>query len=180
MPGICPPFISMVSSLAEEFDPPKVVALRDAIYQKAELGDNVVIVGSDLAGSELAYFLAEQKSRNVTLIEEKASVLMPKHFIGKPARDMLIELLKANSVTMLTSTKAVAVNDEGLVVEDAEGNKSTIAADNVIFSLGMRSNPSMEADILAEGIEAFSIGDEAEPGNIRSCTFAAFDVARML
>lgn len=158
----------------------KVVKLQDAIYGKAEIGDNVVIYGSDLAGSELAYYLAEEKGRKVTLVEKNASVLTPKPFVGKPARDMLIELLKANDVTTITGSEAFKVTDAGLEIKDAEGNTTVISADTVIFSLGMESRPSMASDLIMNGIEAFSIGDELEPGNIRSCTFAAFEVARML
>ena len=89
-------------------------------------------------------------------------------------------LLGATGVELLTSTKIAAINDEGAVVETADGEKKTLPADTVILAMGLRPENSLAADLRGEGMEIFEIGDGRQVVNIMNAVWDGYEVARNL
>ena len=97
-------------------------------------GDNIVICGGGLSGCEAALELAEEKGKNVTIVEMLGEVAKDAMFINKIT---LFNKLAENNVTILTNTKVVGITDEGVEVETADGKKF-LPADTIISSFGMK------------------------------------------
>jgi 2-enoate reductase len=163
----------------EGVDHAKSVSCIEALMGEKPVGDKVVVVGGGLTGCELAYDLARE-GKKVQVVEMAPDILMA----GPPmpmANGMHLRLLLADAgVELLTSTKIAAINDDGAVVETAEGEKKTLDADTVILAMGLRPNNSFAAELEGEGMEIYEIGDGRQVVNIMNAVWDGYEVARTL
>lgn len=163
----------------EGVDHAKSVSCIEALMGEKPVGDKVVVVGGGLTGCELAYDLARE-GKKVQVVEMAPNILMA----GPPmpmANGMHLRLLLADSgVELLTSTKIAAINDDGAVVETADGEKKTLDVDTVILAMGLRPNNSFAADLEGEGMEIYEIGDGRQVVNIMNAVWDGYEVARTL
>ncbi len=166
-----------VPKFVEGWDHAKSIVAWDALMGTKELGENVVVVGGGLTGSEMAYDLAAYENKKVTIVEALPDILS-NGGIPQPVNLMLRDLLDHYKVDIKTSHRIKAINDEGAVIEDMEGKLITIAADSVVSCIGLRPNPSMREDLMYTGIEVFEVGDGAGIGNIRTVISDAYEIAR--
>jgi len=105
-------------------------------YDKTdEVGKEVVIIGGGLVGCETAIFLND-KGREVTVIEMAKDVARDANRIYYSA--IKEELCKG--ITCLVNTRCVELSAEGVVVEDGEGNRKTLACNTGVYAVGMTSN----------------------------------------
>ena len=72
-----------------------------------KIGDNVVIIGGGLSGTEMGLSYAEE-GHHVTVIEMRDKIAVEANHIHGPAIAETIERLKDN-ITCLTNTKCTAV-----------------------------------------------------------------------
>ncbi len=79
-----------------------------------------------------------------------------------------------------TGNKIVAVNDTGAVIEAKDGTRTTVAADDVVFCIGLKPNHSMREELMYSGIEVFEVGDGRAVGNIRTAVSEAYEIARRI
>ncbi len=161
-------------------DSAKACVCLDLLCGKRKTGDRVVVVGGGLTGSELAYDLAAYESKKVTLVEALDDILSSGLPVPQAVDNMLRDLLKNNEVEILTGHKIVAVSDEGAVVEDKNGLRTTIEADDVVFAIGLRPNGSLEAELRGCGIEVYETGDGTGVGNIRTAISGAYEIMRLV
>lgn len=161
-------------------DHSKAVVCYDVLMKKTQLGQNVVVVGGGLTGSELAYDLACFEGKNVTLVEGLDDILSAGPKVQNSVNTMLRLLLAENKVQIVTGQMIAEVNDEGAVIKAKDGTVSTVPADNVVFAIGLRPRKSMAAELLGSGIAVYEVGDGSHVGNIQTCTSAAYEVARSL
>lgn len=170
-----------VPKFVQGYDHEKAVVSYDVLMGKRKVGKNVVVVGGGLTGSELAYDLARYGNCDkVTLVEALNDILSSGPEVPKPVDLMLRDLLDYYKVDIRTGNKIVAVNDNGAVIEDKNGIKTTVAADDVVFCIGLRPNKSLKDELMYSGIEVFEVGDGAGIGNIRSAVADAYEIARKL
>lgn len=169
-----------VPTFVDGYDHEKAVVCYDVLMGKKEVGKNVVVVGGGLTGSELAYDLASYEKKNVVLVEALSDILSSGPEIPQPVSMMLRDLLDYSNVDIRTGNKIKAVNDEGAVIEDADGVQRTLMADDVIFCIGLRPNKSMREELMYSGIEVYEVGDGAGLGNIRTAVASAYEIARKL
>lgn len=122
----------------------------------AKIGDEVIILGGGLVGSETAIHLAKQ-GRKVTIVEMRDALAPDAYRLHKHKVRQIIE---AMDITVMTEAKCLFVKDNKVVVETAQGEK-TLSADTVIAALGMKANPTDEIKALAESLdkEYYEIGD---------------------
>lgn len=158
----------------------KAVVCYDVLMKKKKVGQNVVVVGGGLTGCELAYDLARFEGKNVTLVEGLSDILSAGPKVPNSVNMMLRLLLKEYRVNIVTDHMIAEVNDEGAVVKAKDGTLETIPADNVVFAIGLRPQPSMAAELLGGGVTVYEVGDGSQVGNIQTCTAAAYEVARAL
>ncbi|MDU1442411.1 MAG: NAD(P)/FAD-dependent oxidoreductase [Clostridium cochlearium] len=155
-----------------------VYTVIDVLEEKIKIiNSNVVVIGSGLTGLETAEYIAD-KGNKVTVIE------MLDKIGGDAYASNLYDVtsrLKKYGVEFLTSTKLIGIEDENIKVESTiNGEVSTIKADNVILSLGVRSR----RELLDELEEHFSIvkvvGDTYKPGRIANAIHTGFEKAYVL
>ena len=91
-------------------------------------------------------------------------------------RPMLMDELN-KFVTTLTSTRALAITEEGLKCLDSEGMEFMIEADTVLLAAGLRAREEIVDSLRGTAPIVEVIGDCVEPGTVRGATFRAFHAA---
>lgn len=160
-------------------DHPKSVSCTDLLEGKKEMGENVVVVGGGLVGCEIAMD-AVNHGRKVTVVEglnDLMSAGIPVPFNNK---DYINDFFRYYDVKVRTGVMLSEVNDEGIVVTAKDGSTEQIPADTAIISIGFRSNPSMEKDLLGAGIEVYAIDHDGGIGNIMDSVWKAYEIARTI
>ena len=162
----------------------------DVLAGKADTGDRVVIIGGNAVGLETATFLAEQGTispevlhflvtnkaekwerleelvnrgnKKVTVVEmmEKAG-----KEIGPSTKWTIMMENKRLGVEIRTSTRAMEVTTEGLVVEK-DGEQSLIAADTIVIAAGSRPLNELQQEIEGVVSEIHLIGDASSPRKV--------------
>ncbi|MBQ6478646.1 MAG: FAD-dependent oxidoreductase [Erysipelotrichaceae bacterium] len=158
----------------------KAVASLDAIDHPEKLGNRVVIVGGGLVGCEIALDEVNH-GKDVTVVEALDDI-MAAGGAGAPYpnRQMIVDLFENKGVRVMTSTKLVEVNDEGAVVEKADGSKETLKADTVVSAMGFRPAPNLKEEWKELNIPMCEIGDATGAGTILKAIWDAYDVANAL
>lgn len=101
------------------------------------MGKDIVIVGADLVGCELAEFLAH-RGRKVTIVESGKSAAPE---LPLPMKWLLMDHLAKANVEVLTKVKYGEITDTSVEVETKEGTRRTFKADNVVLAAGIEPNP---------------------------------------
>lgn len=140
-------------------------------------GQNVVVLGGGLVGCETALHLAGQ-GKNVTIVELLDDVLLTvKHATNNDSG--LRELLANSNIKIMTGTKLVSATEGKVVVEKGESTDELLC-DNLIISVGYKSDNTL-AEALEEYVEkVFVIGDNKVPGKILDAVHQGFHTARLM
>jgi pyruvate/2-oxoglutarate dehydrogenase complex dihydrolipoamide dehydrogenase (E3) component len=185
-----------VKPTIEGIDGKHVLGAEDAYYHPETVGKRVVIMGGGLVGLELGIFLA-QGGHDVNIVETAPGTLATpakvkeesgvsdrmSGLMGLPGGYPLVhgvaltETIKTiPNIKVNCSTKAIKALNEGLLVEDEEG-QHVIDADTVIYAVGLK--PLCEdALALADcAPEFYQIGDCIVPDNIYAATSTAHQIA---
>ncbi len=157
-------------------DLPLVYDVRKVYEGTIDLGHNVVIVGGGDIGCETADLLAEN-GMSVTIVEALEEAL---HRMKEIPKQELLKRLKNKNVTILTSTKVMAIRSGKVIVETKEGNGKELVTDSVIFSTGAISADSLAETLKGSVEEVYVVGDAKEPGNLGAALRSATAVASEL
>ncbi len=143
----------------------------DVLNNVVKPGNNVVVIGGGLVGSETALYLAEN-GHNVTLAE-----MLPQIMNDVAVTDLLAytERIGKTNMRVLTSTKLIEIVDDGVLVKNKAGT-SKLQADTVILALGFESRQDLYNVLLEKGKEAYLIGDAVKPGKIMDAMHTAYRV----
>lgn len=156
-------------------DDQRVLFCSDLAQENLTIGNQVVIIGAGLVGSESAiHFLRENK--DVTLIEAQDDFAMdanPFHKMG-----LARELQKGVQMKLGLTVKAITA--AGVVAVDKDNNEQLFPADTILCAVGMRSH-SDELEALRDSIiEFWPIGDCVRPGKVLTAVhhghYAALDL----
>jgi 2,4-dienoyl-CoA reductase-like NADH-dependent reductase (Old Yellow Enzyme family)/NADPH-dependent 2,4-dienoyl-CoA reductase/sulfur reductase-like enzyme len=142
-----------------------VVWAGDVEMGKVKVGENVVVAGAGLTGSETALHLAGQ-GKKVTLIDA-----LPLELIETGASVIneltLRNLLRESQVETRTGLKLEAVTPAGAEVSDAGSHRSLINCDTVVLALGMELPAGLLEQYRGLAPEIFQTGDCNNPkGNL--------------
>lgn len=157
-------------------------ALADDLFEHDHPpGHNVLVIGGDQIGMQVADFLSE-KGANVTVVEARG------HFAGKLAandRWYLTSRCLAKGVRRLKHAHGVRVAADGLVVEAEGGETSLGPIDQVVFASERHPQRQLAEAAQAQGIEVHIIGDAHsvngdDSGMIFSTIAQAYDIARRI
>jgi len=125
------------------------------------ISKNIIIIGGDLVGLELAEFLIE-RGRKVTVLEPSTS-LGPNLSIVRRSR--VVHLLKENGATLLTNATVNEISKEGVLYE--LGEEAHLAqADQVIIAMGANPNLELTNALRDKNIAVTPIGDCTSVGYI--------------
>ena len=125
------------------------------------IAKNIVVIGGDLVGLELAEFLVE-RGRTVKVLEPSGS-LGPNLSIVRRSR--VVHMLKEYKVDLLTNVTIKEIDGQEVVFDHEESQKS-LQADQVIIALGADTNSGLSDELTNLNIPLTSIGDCTSVGYI--------------
>lgn len=129
--------------------------VRTATKAWMPLGQNIVIVGGELVGVELAEFLHE-RGRTVTVIE-------PAPRLGKGLllvrRMRLLAELKEHGVALHGGARDISIGKSDVSFTDAAGEPRVVPADQVIVAMGASGDTALAETLRGEGFRVETVGD---------------------
>jgi len=157
-------------------DKSNVVTAQDVLSGKTKAGQNVVIIGGGMVGSETGHYLAAQ-GKTVTIVEilrRVASDMFPM------ARRRLFDGLRSKKVALRTSSTCEEIGEDSVLITDTDGKKETIRADTVITAVGYKANERLYKALKDRVPEVYRIGDSSEPRRIREATSEGYQTGLAL
>lgn len=150
--------------------------VRGASRKWMPLGQDIVIIGGELVGIELAEFLHE-RGRTVTVIE-------PAPRLGKGLllvrRMRILSELKEHGVELCGGAADIAITADAVSFTAADGAARSVRADHVIVAMGASGNPALAERLRAEGYAVEAVGDCTGIGYIEGAIRGGADAARRL
>ncbi len=137
-----------------------------------EVGDEVVVCGGGLSGTESAIALAQQ-GKKVTIVDmQPAEELCKELFWANKVA--LMDLIQENHIKIIDQVKIEKFSTEGVEIIDKQWNRSVIKADSIVLALGLR--PTVETvNELHELIpETYIVGDCEKAKDIHNAIHSAF------
>jgi NADPH-dependent 2,4-dienoyl-CoA reductase/sulfur reductase-like enzyme len=137
---------------------------------------NVVVIGGGPTGLELALHLAEYGCET-TVVE-----MLPKIGSGLEAmtKKMILNRLKKHGVTILTDTRLLKVDDNGVTVARQDTPAQFIEADKVIIAIGTRPDTRLYDRIKSLGYKIYQVGDCLEPRNAKDAIYESAVLGRRI
>lgn len=156
----------------------KTVLATDYLTHQVTTGDNVVIIGAGLAGSEAACDLAGQ-GKNTVLIEMLPDILaLANHCLNNDQH--LRNMIKDRGVNVVTGAKVTKISDDSITYEK-DGEVHTVSCDTVLNAAGFKPNNQLE-DLLEEEYDdkAVVIGDAVAPRKILTAIHEGYHAIRVM
>lgn len=156
----------------------KTVLATDYLTHQVTTGDNVVIIGAGLAGSEAACDLAGQ-GKNTVLIEMLPDILaLANHCLNNDQH--LRNMIKDRGVNVVTGAKVTKITDDSITYEK-DGEVHTVSCDTVLNAAGFKPNNQLE-DLLEEEYDdkVVVIGDAVAPRKILTAIHEGYHVIRVM
>lgn len=129
--------------------------VRKATHSWMPLGQDIVIVGGELVGLELAEFLME-RGRTVTVVGEAAKfgggLLLVR-------RMRLLAELKEHGVALFPAARGIGIEADAVRFVDGDGRDRRVAADHVIVATGAHGDTALADALAARGLEVRAFGD---------------------
>ena len=156
----------------------KTVLATDYLTHQVTTGDNVVIIGAGLAGSEVACDLAGQ-GKNTVLIEMLPDILaLANHCLNNDQH--LRNMIKDRGVNVVTGAKVTKITDDSITYEK-DGEVHTVSCDTVLNAAGFKPNNQLE-DLLEEEYDdkVVVIGDAVAPRKILTAIHEGYHAIRVM
>ena len=157
-------------------DNKSVVMAKDVDEGRVELGQRVVVCGGGLTGVETALQLA-RSGKDVTVLD----MIPEEDFAGKQfyiIRCSLMDEIRTAGVKFAGSKKIVGFKDCGVEVEDANGVRMTMDADNFVIAFGLKADNRLYEELFEiMPFDVYAVGDCTGPKTITNATFSAFNIA---
>ena len=156
----------------------KTVLATDYLTHQVTTGDNVVIIGAGLAGSEAACDLAGQ-GKNTVLIEMLPDILaLANHCLNNDQH--LRNMIKDRGVNVVTGAKVTKITDDSITYEK-DGEVHTVSCDTVLNAAGFKPNSQLE-DLLEEEYDdkVVVIGDAVAPRKILTAIHEGYHAIRVM
>lgn len=147
--------------------------VRKASRQWMPLGDDVVIIGGELVGLELAEFLME-RGRRVTVVDE-----MPKFGAGLTIlrRVWILDELVKHGVALYPGAAGISIEKASVRFTDAGGQPIEVKADHVIVAKGAVGDLTLAVQLRGAGFVVDVVGDCTGVGYIEGAMRGASTVA---
>jgi 2,4-dienoyl-CoA reductase-like NADH-dependent reductase (Old Yellow Enzyme family)/thioredoxin reductase len=153
-------------------DGENVVIVNNYYKEKDKVGDEVVILGGGLAGSECAIHLG-QEGKKVSIVEMRDSLAPDANVRHRP---LLLQQID-KYVDVHTGLKAVKVTAEGVECEDKDGKAVFVKGSSVICALGQRSRTNVVEELRDCAPFVRVIGDAAKVSTITNAVYWGYHAA---
>lgn len=150
----------------------------DYLTDQVEVGDNVVIIGGGLAGTEAACAIS-QSGKKATIVEMLPDVLaIANHCLNNDQH--LRNMLKECKVEVIGDAKVTKITDNTLVYQK-DGNEYTLTCDTVLNAAGFKPNNQLE-DLLEAKYDdkVVVIGDAVSPRKILTAVHEGYHAIRVM
>ena len=151
----------------------KVFNIWEALSKPGSLGQKVLVLGGGGVGAEVADFLSE-KGKKVTLVEMREAIALD---LVAHLQHYLNLRLKNKEVQVLTSTKALRFEKDGLWVEDPQGTRKLSGFDSVVISMGSVSDVGLAEGVKKKVSQVFVVGDAEKPREVMEALLEAEEAA---
>lgn len=157
---------------------PSCLSCNEAL-EDAPVGERVAIVGGGLVGCEMALeYLKEGKQ--VAIVEALDHILSAGAAVPAQNVQYLRDAFEHYGAQILEGHRIVEVTEEGAVVVDKDGNRTTVPADTVVMAVGFRPVPSMAVELEDLDVDVYQIGDGRQVGSIMTAIWDAYEVAHSI
>lgn len=146
-------------------DGPNVATMTDC-HRNASLikGERIIVCGGGASGCDGALEIASEMGKSVTIVEMLDECAKDAMFINKIS---LFAALEKNHVHIMTGTRVVSMDENGLTVEKKDGTREHLPADTIISAFGMAADRSTVDAIKAKyHTKTRVVGDSNKPGKI--------------
>ena len=174
------PDVAIIATGGKPFFPPidgiqeaKAISVEEALSGEVHLGRKILVVGGGGIGAEVADYLSEN-GKEVTLIEMREGIALD--LVGH-LQHFLNVRLRAKGVHILTSTKAIRFEKEGLWVEDPQGTKKLGGFDSIVISLGSIPNDELVESLKGKVSEVYVVGDASKPREVMEAVLEGEELA---
>ena len=166
---------------AEQVVPPipgieKAIMSFDVFGNEAKLGKKVVIIGGGSIGCELSIHLSGM-GRECTVVEMT-------HFLcgneELTLRLSTLQFMEKNQVVTLLDTKVTKIEENGVYIEDENGNCSFVEADSVIISTGTKAKVAERDQFVDVAFDVINIGDCKRASDIAHAVESGYDAGLIL
>lgn len=173
------PYAVIIASGSRPLVPPipgldgdNVVIVNNYYKEKEKVTDDVVVFGGGLAGCECAIHLG-MEGKNVHLVEMRDQLAPDANVRHRPL--LLAQVNKY--VTVHTSMKGLEVTSEGIVCENANGEKELVPGTSVICALGQRATTEIVEALQDSAPYVRVIGDAARVSTITNAVYWGYHAA---
>ncbi len=150
--------------------------VRKATHAWMPLGQNVVIIGGELVGIELAEFLHE-RGRTVTVVEEAPRMGKGLTLVR---RMRILSELAEHGVALCGGASDIAIGKNAVTFTGQDGAAKSVPADTVIVAKGAMDNQSLADALRGEGFAVQVIGDAGGVGYIEGAMRGALDAVEAI
>lgn len=160
-------------------DDPRVAGFHQAIACPDSLGQRVVVMGGGTIGAEIALELAELKGRRVTVVEMGEKIAAQGNMLYRIALRQKMDRC-GDRLVRLTNTRCLEINPQGVLVEDDQGRRRTLAADSVVVAAGVRPNTRLAESFFGLAPQCYMVGDCFKARKIMEATYEGYAVAAQI
>jgi len=155
-------------------DKTHVVNALDVLNNQAAVGQNIVVVGGGLIGTETALYLAE-KGHKVTIAEMQNEIMTDVAVTDKLA---YIERIAKTDLNIMTGQRVVEITETGLTLSNQKMQNKEVSADTVIMAVGLSPVPSIfNCCEDKPDFEIYKIGDFVKAGKIFDAVHTGYKTA---
>jgi len=153
-----------------------VLTYEDVLIAGPPPFKNVVVIGGGPTGLELALHLAEYGCET-TVVE-----MLPK--IGSSLEAMtkkiILKQLKKHNTTILTDTRLIKIEANGVIIASKDRQEQFIEADKVVIAIGTRPDTRLYEKIKSMGYKLYQVGDCLEPHSAKEAIYESALLGRRI
>jgi 2,4-dienoyl-CoA reductase-like NADH-dependent reductase (Old Yellow Enzyme family)/thioredoxin reductase len=159
-------------------DLPHVVDFYHAIQHEKELGQKVAVIGGGTIGAEIALELAEQRGKEVYLVEITGEIAAQGNMLYRIALRQKMDAVP--NFARLLHTRCVEIKTGAVLLESGGEAVRHVPVDSVVIAVGVKANRDEAESFYGITPDTFLIGDCDKPRKIMEAVFEGYAIASRL